>query len=208
MKTKNRIKAELDRMIPHPKCPLNYTKDYELLLAVMLSAQTTDERVNMVTEKLFQYDIEELANMEIEAIENIIKPVGTQRRKAEYVKRITTSLIENYEGKVPHDRVYIESLPGVGHKTCNVVFAELFKEPSLAVDTHVTRVSKRLGLAQEKDDVLTIEKKLCDYFEMEDWREVHVQLVLFGRHCCKAIKPLCQDCPFKNRECKKTQCQN
>ena len=203
MKTKCRIKKELDLLIPNPKCPLNYSKDYELLLAVMLSAQTTDERVNQVTTELFKYDIEELSKLDVSVIEQIIKPVGTQKRKAEYIHRITCSLIEDYGGTVPHDREYVESLPGVGHKTCNVVFAEIFKEPSLAVDTHVTRVSKRLGLAKETDDVLTIEKKLCAYFDMEDWREVHVQLVLFGRHYCKAVKPLCTDCPFRHRECKK-----
>lgn len=205
MKKDNRIKKELDCLVPHPKCPLNYTKDYELLLAVMLSAQTTDERVNIVTEELFKYDIHELATLDVGVIENIIKPVGTQRRKAEYIKRITSSLIENYDGSVPHDRAYVESLPGVGHKTCNVVFAELFKEPSLAVDTHVTRVSRRLGLALNEDDVSVIEAKLCEYFDREDWREVHVQLVLFGRHKCKAIKPLCESCPFKDRECKKSR---
>ena len=111
--------------------------------------------------------------------------------------------MKDRDGHVPHDRPYVENLSGVGHKTCNVVFSELFKEPSLAVDTHVTRVSKRLGLVSENDNVEEIEKKLCAYFDKDDWREVHVQLVLFGRHHCKAIKPLCEDCPFKNSECKK-----
>lgn len=202
MKTNN-IKKELDKLIPNPRCPLNYTEDYELLLAVMLSAQSTDERVNQVTKELFKYDLRELSEMDTEIIEEMIKPVGTQRRKASYIKKIAHSLLRDYDGKVPHDRDYIESLPGVGHKTCNVVLAEIFKEPSLAVDTHVTRVSKRLGLASDDDDVLTIEKKLCDHFDRKDWREVHVQMVLFGRHICKAIKPLCEDCPFHNRECKK-----
>ncbi len=203
MKTENRIKRELDILFPHPACPLNYTKDYELLLAVMLSAQTTDERVNMVTKELFAYSLRDLAELDSSVIEKIIAPVGLGRRKSEYIKKIATSLLENCDGHVPHDRTYVESLPGVGHKTCNVVFAEIFKEPSLAVDTHVTRVSKRLGLADQNDDVLTIEHKLCDYFDRKDWREVHVQLVLFGRHRCKALKPLCDDCPFKNVECKK-----
>ena len=202
MKTDN-IKRQLDLLIPHPKCPLNYTKDYELLLAVMLSAQTTDERVNMVTEKLFKYDLKELASLDVAQIEKMIKPVGTQKRKAEYIKKISNRLLTECDGKVPYDREYVESLPGVGHKTCNVVFAEIFAEPDLAVDTHVTRVSKRLGLAEPEDDVLTIERKLCDYFDRDDWREVHVQLVLFGRHHCKAIKPECKKCPFRHRECKK-----
>lgn len=203
MKTKNRIKRELDLLIPHPKCPLNYTKDYELLLAVMLSAQTTDIRVNEVTKVLFQYSLEELASLDTSKIESIIKPVGTQKRKAEYVHRIANKLLKDHDGHVPYDREYIENLPGVGHKTCNVVLAELFAEPSLAVDTHVTRVSKRLGLTSEDSNVEEIENDLCAYFDRKDWREVHVQLVLFGRHYCKAIKPICADCPFKNKECKK-----
>ena len=203
--TKNRIKRELDLLIPHPKCPLNYTKDYELLLAVMLSAQTTDERVNQVTEELFKYGLQELSKMSIENIEKIIKSVGMGKKKAEYVNHIAKRLLEDHAGKVPHDRTYVESLPGVGHKTCNVVFSELFGEPSLAVDTHVSRVSRRLGLTLDTDNVIKIEKKLCAYFDIEDWREVHVQLVLFGRHRCKAIKPLCEGCPFRYKECKKSQ---
>lgn len=202
MKT-DTIKPILDKLLPHPKCPLNYEKDYELLLAVMLSAQTTDERVNQVTDILFEYTLEDLAAMDLEKIEDIIKPVGMGKRKAQYVKSIAISLLKDRDGHVPHDRAYVENLSGVGHKTCNVVFSELFKEPSLAVDTHVTRVSKRLGLVSETDNVEEIEKKLCAYFDKDDWREVHVQLVLFGRHHCKAIKPLCEDCPFKNSECKK-----
>lgn len=197
------ILDNLDILVPNPKCPLNYKKDYELLLAVMLSAQTTDERVNKVTEELFKYDIFELADLDIHKIEEFIKPVGTQKRKAEYVKKIARKLIDECEGKVPFDREYIESLPGVGHKTANVVLSELFGEPSLAVDTHVTRVSKRLGLAKDNDDVSTIEKKLCKFFPKEKWSTVHVQLVLFGRYTCKAKNPMCDICPFKNSICKK-----
>lgn len=199
------ILKELDRFVPDPKCPLNYNKDYELLLAVMLSAQTTDDRVNMVTKELFKYDLRTLATIDREIIESIIKPVGTQKRKSIYVQMIARKLIECSDGKVPHDRSFVESLPGVGHKTTNVVFSELFNEPSLAVDTHVARVSKRLGLTDENDDVIEIEKKLCEFFPKERWARTHVQLVLFGRHKCKATKPLCDDCPFKNKICKKIQ---
>lgn len=202
MKSKEILEI-LDRLIPNPKCPLNYHKDYELLLAVMLSAQTTDDRVNMVTEELFKYDLQTLSNMPREDIEKIISPVGTQRRKSEYIKKIATKLIEDKGGVVPYDRLYVESLPGVGHKTCNVVFSELFKEPSLAVDTHVSRVSKRLGLALDEDDVIKIEEKLCAFFPKESWSKVHVQLVLFGRYTCKATKPNCESCPFRERQCKK-----
>ena len=118
------ILSALDTLIPDPKCALDYEKDYELLIAVMLSAQSTDKRVNIVTKELFKYNLEELANMDEEDIIKIIKSVGTYHKKAKFIKQIASSLIENYDGKVPHDRKYLESLPGVGHKTTNVVFIE------------------------------------------------------------------------------------
>lgn len=203
MMKSNVILEKLDSLVPNPICPLKYQKDYELLLAVMLSAQTTDDRVNEVTQELFKYTLEELETMDTEFIMNIIKPVGTQKRKSEYIKKIAHRLINDYNGHVPHNREYIESLPGVGHKTCNVVFSELFDEPALAVDTHVERVSKRLGLVEAIDNVDIIENKLMNFFPKEKWGRVHVQLVLFGRYTCKAKKPLCDNCPFKNIECKK-----
>lgn len=202
--TSKYILERLDKLVPNPKCPLQYSKDYELLLAVMLSAQTTDERVNSVTKELFKYNIDELANLDTSVIESIIKPVGTQKRKSIYVKEICNRLIKDYDGHVPHDRKYVESLPGVGHKTCNVLFSEIFDEPALAVDTHVTRVSKILGLTNENDDVLEIEHKLCAFFPKNKWARVHVQLVLFGRYTCKAKNPECTTCPF-NGKCLKTR---
>jgi len=198
---KNSICNKLNEIIPNPICPLNYSKDYELLLAVMLSAQTTDARVNALTKELFKYNIEELATMDIQTLERIIKPLGTYRRKAIYIKEISKALVKDFEGKVPYDRKYIENLKGVGHKTCNVVFSELFKEPTMPVDTHVSRVSKKLGLAEENDDVKVIEKKLMDYFDKKDWNKLHLQLVLFGRHHCTAKKPNCEECPFYKKEC-------
>lgn len=202
---KNNIVKKLDQIITNPSCPLNYTKDYELLIAVMLSAQTTDARVNMVTKELFKHDIYELASLEISKLEDIIKPLGTYHRKAIYIHEIANALVKDYNGTIPHDRIYIESLPGVGHKTCNVVFAELFKEPTIPVDTHVSRVSKRLGLAEEQDTVEIIEQKLMNTFESKKWNKLHLQLVLFGRHHCTAKKPNCDNCPFLNKECKYTK---
>lgn len=200
----NDIIKELDRLIPNPVCPLNYTKDYELLIAVMLSAQTTDDRVNEVTKELFKYDIYSLSKLDETIIEKIIKPVGTQKRKAHFVREISRMLVEDYNGVVPYNREYIESLPGVGHKTCNVLFSEIFHEPAFAVDTHVNRVSKRLGIAKEEDDVKIVEKKLCEYFPKEKWRKLHIQFVLFGRTICKSKGPKCDVCPFKNNQCKNT----
>ena len=134
--------------------------------------------------------------MDASKIEKIIKPVGTQKRKSEYVKRICQILLDKTDGEVPLDREFIESLPGIGHKTCNVVLSEIYDVPAIAVDTHVSRVSKRLGFAGYLDDVVKIEKKLCQKFPKEKWGRLHLQLVLFGRHYCKSQKPLCDGCPF------------
>ena len=198
----NSILNKLDIMIPDPKCELNYTKDYELLIATMLSAQTTDKKVNQVTKVLWdKYDIFKLVNANINDIENILKPLGTHKRKAIYVIEIAKRLVNDYNGIVPNDRSYIESLPGVGHKTCNIVLSNIYNVPAMAVDTHVTRVSKRLNIAKNDDDVLTIEKKLMKIIPKYKWGRTHHQLVLFGRYICKANNPLCNDCLLKE-ECK------
>lgn len=198
----NVILDKLDIMIPNPKCELNYNKDYELLIATVLSAQCTDKRVNMVTKELFsKYDIFTLKDANLRDIMNIIMPVGTFRRKAEYIKEISTRLVDDYNGIVPNDRKYLETLPGVGRKTCNVVLSNLYDVPAIAVDTHVHRVSKRLGLASNKDDVLKTEKKLMKKIPKDKWSRTHHQLVLFGRYICKSIKPECDKCLLKE-ECK------
>lgn len=190
----------LDEIIKNPKCELNYTKDYELLIAVMLSAQTTDKRVNEVDKILFsKYNtIEALNEAKIEDIINIIKSIGTYNKKAQNVKIIANSLIENYNGKVPNDRKYLESLKGVGRKTTNVVLSELFNEQCIAVDTHVKRVSIRLGLANKSDSILEIEKKLTKKFKKYNSKKIHHQLLLFGRYYCKAKNPLCENCKLKD----------
>ena len=190
----------LDELFPNPKCELNYNKDYELLIAVMLSAQTTDKRVNMVTEVLFKkYDtLEKLSNADIKDIIDIIRPIGTFNKKAENVISISKSLIKDKNGIVPNDRTYLESLSGVGRKTTNVVLSNLYNEPCIAVDTHVSRVSKRLNLAKENDDVLKIEKKLNKKFPKDKLSRLHHQMVLFGRYYCKAKSPLCENCKLKN----------
>lgn len=192
----------LDFYFPDPKCELNYTKDYELLIATVLSAQCTDKRVNMVTKELFlKYNLKDLMNAELIDIENIIRPCGSFTKKAYYIKSIATSLINNHDGVVPNNRDYLESLPGVGRKTCNVVLSNLFNVPAIAVDTHVARVSVRLGLANTDDTVLVIENKLMKKIPSEKWSRIHHQLVLFGRYKCKAKSPECDTCIFKN-DCK------
>lgn len=189
----------LDRLYPNPKCELNYNKDYELLIAVMLSAQTTDKRVNKVTEVLFNKykSIKELSKARISDIEDIIKEIGTFRRKARYVHEITKKIDDDGYDYVPNDRKYIESLPGVGHKSANVFLSNIYDEPAIAVDTHVSRVSKRLGLVYKNDDVVKIENKLMKKVPKDRWSKTHHQLVLFGRYNCKAVNPDCVNCEIK-----------
>ena len=193
---------KLDIMIPEVRCELNYNRDYELLIATVLSAQCTDKRVNEVTSVLFSnYDIYGLSKAKKSDIEKIIRSVGTSSRKSEFVLKIAQSLVNNYNGVVPNDREYLESLPGVGRKTCNVVLSNLFNVPAIAVDTHVERVSKRLGIAKKMDNVFTVEKKLMKKIPKDLWSRTHHQLVLFGRYICKAKKPECEQCLFYE-ECK------
>lgn len=191
-----KISLYLDELYPNPRCELNYTKDYELLLAVMLSAQTTDKRVNQVTAILFQKypTLHDLKEANLKDIEQIIKPIGTYTKKAKNVKEIASRLLLEQNGIVPNHRDYLETLPGVGRKTTNVVLSNLYNEACIAVDTHVTRVSIRLGLARKTDDVRTIENKLTKKFPKETLGRLHHQLVLFGRYHCKARNPECQNC--------------
>ena len=199
IKEKEKIKLiedYLDLLYNDAKCELNYNKDYELLIAVVLSAQTTDKRVNSVTPILFDRykTLEELSKANVEDISYIIRPIGTFRKKAIFIKEIARILHNDYNDKVPSDRKILEELPGVGRKTASVVLSNLFNERAIAVDTHVERVSKRLGLAEEEDSVLEVEKKLMNKFNKDKWSKLHHQLVLFGRYNCKAIKPDCKKC--------------
>ena len=203
----NKLLEYLDYLFPDPKCELIYETDYQLLIAVVLSAQSTDKRVNSVTPIIFSKykTLEELKNAPLEDLEEIIRPVGSFRKKAQYVKGIATRLVDEFDGKVPVDRGVLESFPGVGRKTVNVFLAEFYHYPAIAVDTHVERVSKRLKLAFLKDSVLDVERKLMKKVPKERWAKFHLQMVLFGRYYCKAVKPLCKDCPLKEycREKKK-----
>lgn len=203
----NKLLEYLDYLFPDPKCELIYETDYQLLIAVVLSAQSTDKRVNSVTPIIFSKykTLEELKNAPLEDLEEIIRPVGSFRKKAQYVKGIATRLVDEFDGKVPVDREVLESFPGVGRKTVNVFLAEFYHYPAIAVDTHVERVSKRLKLAFLKDSVLDVERKLMKKVPKERWVKFHLQMVLFGRYYCKAVKPLCKDCPLKEycREKKK-----
>ena len=196
----NNILNYLDELFLNPKCELNYIKDYEFLIAIVLSAQTTDKRVNKVTEVLFNKykSLEELSRADINDIEDIIREIGTFRRKSIYVKGIALKLVNDGYNYIPNDRKYIESLPGVGRKTANVFLSNIYSVEALAVDTHVSRVSKRLGLVNKNDDVLVIEKKLEKKIPRNRWGKTHHQLVLFGRYYCKAKNPECINCKLKD----------
>ncbi len=191
----NEILSGLDKMIENPRCELDYKKDYELLIATVLSAQCTDARVNKVTKVLWsKYDLKSLSNAKKSDIEKIIYSCGNYKKKSEYIINIAKSLLKDYDGKVPNDREYLESLSGVGRKTVNVVLSNIYNEPLIAVDTHVDRVSKRLGLANDKDNVLQVENKLMKKIPKNLWSRTHHQLVLFGRYICKSKKPNCNEC--------------
>lgn len=203
MKMNNNIKIigdYLDEMFPNPKPELIFHSDYELLLAVMLSAQTTDKRVNTVTAVMFNKypNLKKLMDAEIKDLENIIHPLGSFRKKAQYTKEIARIIVEEYNGVVPTDKDILTTLPGIGRKTANVFLSEFYGYPAIAVDTHVERVSKRLRMAYLKDDVYKVEKKLERKFPKEEWSKRHLQLVLFGRYHCKAIKPNCSNCKLKD----------
>ena len=195
-----KIEEYLEELYPDAHCELNYNKDYELLLAVMLSAQTTDKRVNKVTKVLFKkYDtLEKLSKADIKDLEDIIKEIGTYHKKAVFLKEIAETLTKDYNSVMPRDRNTLEKLPGVGRKTVNVVLGELGLVPTIAVDTHVNRVSKRLKLAKDTDSVLEVEKKLKRKIKRENWVKRHHQLIFFGRYHCKAVKPECKNCKLKD----------
>lgn len=188
----------LNYLYPNPKCELIYHKDYELLIAIVLSAQSTDRRVNLTTPILFsRYNtLEKIMNAPLEDLEDIIHAVGSFHKKAYYVKEIARLLVEKCDGIVPINRDLLMTFPGVGRKTINVFFSEFYHIPAFAVDTHVERVSKRLGLCFKSDTVSKIEERLMKKFPKEEWGKRHLQMVLFGRYQCKSIKPRCGNCPF------------
>ena len=203
----NKLLDYLDYLFPNPKCELIYQKDYQLLMAVVLSAQSTDKRVNSVTPIIFSKypTLEDLKKANLSDLEEIMRPVGSFRKKAAFLKGIATRLVDEFNGVVPIDREVLESFPGVGRKTVNVFLGEFYGVPAIAVDTHVERVSKRLKLAYLNDSVLDVERKLMKKVPKDRWARFHLQMVLFGRYYCKAVKPLCKDCPLKEfcREKKK-----
>ena len=192
------VLKEIDKMFPNAECELIHSNPLELLIAVVLSAQTTDQSVNKVTKSLFSKykTVEDYAHANLKDMENDIKQIGLYRNKAKNIIGLANALIENFDGQVPQTKKELETLPGVGRKTANVVVSVAFGQPALAVDTHVERVSKRLKLSKKGDSVLDVEKKLCRIIPKERWTKTHHQLIFFGRYFCKATSPSCKDCPL------------
>lgn len=199
IKTKqDRILNTFDEMFPDARCVLNHSNNLELLVAVMLSAQTTDESVNKLTSHLFQKykTVDDYANASLSELESDLHSIGLYRNKAKNIKAMAVALQTRFNGVVPASHNALISLPGVGRKTANVVMAEGFGYPAIAVDTHVERISKRLGFAKPEDTVLTVEKKLMKTIPKNRWIKTHHQMIFFGRYHCKAMSPHCKECPL------------
>ena len=195
----NTLFSYLDELYPNAHCELNYKKDYEFLIAVMLSAQTTDKSVNQATAVLFDKykTLEELSKADVSDVAFIIRHLGMYQVKAQNVVKIANILVKQYNGKVPNDQNALLSMPGVGNKTKNCVLAELYNEPLLAIDTHMQRVGKRLGIADEKDSVEKIEQKYMSFIPKERVVKTNHQIIWFGRYFCKALSPNCVNCKLR-----------
>lgn len=185
-------------MFPDARCELNHENAFELTIAVLLSAQCTDATVNKVTADLFRkYKTpEDYVSVPLEELEQDIRKIGLFRSKAKHIQNLCRILLERYGGEVPREHERLVELPGVGRKTANVVVSNAFGVPAIAVDTHVERVSKRLGLAGWNDSVLEVEKKLMKRVPKEEWTLTHHRLIFFGRYHCKAQNPQCEVCPL------------
>lgn len=197
----------IGEMFPDAHCELNHSNPFELTIAVLLSAQCTDETVNKVTQGLFQKykRPEDYLAVSLDELEQDIRRIGLYRNKAKNIQKLCRILLDQYGGEVPKKHEQLVELPGVGRKTANVVVSNAFGISAIAVDTHVERVSKRLGLANWKDSVLEVEKKLMKQVPEEEWTLTHHRLIFFGRYHCKAQKPKCEICPLPDicREGKK-----
>ena len=178
----------MGKIFPEAKAELDHKNAFELLIAVILSAQTTDVGVNRVTPGLFaSYPTpEKMMNAQLEDLEEKLKTIGLYRNKAKFIKRTATKLVENFNSEVPSNRKDLESLPGVGRKTANVVMSVAFDEPAIAVDTHVERVSKKLGIVEEDATIIQVEKTLMDKIPKDLWSIAHHRLIFFGRYQCPA----------------------
>lgn len=192
------VSDTMKQMFPDAHCELTHQSPFELVVAVALSAQATDALVNKVTPGLFEAfpTVEAMAAADVSEIEALIKRIGLYRNKAKNVKALSEKIVNEHDGIVPSDRASLEALPGVGRKTANVVLSVAFHEPAFAVDTHVERVSKRLGICRWKDNVRQVEDTLMKKFPRDEWSQLHHQFIFFGRYHCKAQRPACETCPL------------
>jgi endonuclease-3 len=185
-------------MFPDAHCELNHANPFELTIAVLLSAQCTDETVNKVTATLFQKykRPEDYVAVPLEELEQDIRRIGLFRNKAKHIQALCRIVLDKYNGEIPEKHEQLVELPGVGRKTANVVVSNAFGVPAIAVDTHVERVAKRLAMASEKDTVLEVEHKLMKLVPKDEWTDTHHRLIFFGRYHCKAQNPQCIICPL------------
>ncbi|MFQ3543013.1 endonuclease III [Halobacillus rhizosphaerae] len=187
-----------EEMFPDAECELTHSNPFELLVAVVLSAQATDVLVNKVTPQLFEKykRPEDYTAVSTAELEQDIKSIGLYRSKAKNIKKLSATLLEKFNGVVPETKKELESLAGVGRKTANVVASVAFGVPAIAVDTHVERVSKRLGICRWKDSVLEVERTLMKKIPEEEWSVSHHRMIFFGRYHCKSQRPQCPECPL------------
>ena len=204
------ILQKLQALYPEPPIPLHHSDTYSLLIAVLLSAQCTDERVNQVTPALFKLADNPFAMAEqpVDAIRAIIRPCGLSPQKSTAIKRLSEILVEKYNGEVPADMAALETLPGVGHKTASVVMSQAFGVPAFPVDTHIHRLRQRWGLTSGKNVVQT-EKDLKRLFPKDRWNTLHLQIIYYGREYCSArgcdgtVCEICRTCYPKRKTPKK-----
>lgn len=200
------IQKTLEALYPEPPIPLDHKDPYTLLVAVLLSAQCTDERVNKITPALWALadNPADMAKIPVEEIKAVIRPCGLSPQKSKAISVLSQMLSEQYNGKVPADMAALETLPGVGHKTASVVMSQAFDIPAFAVDTHIHRLAQRWGLTNGKNVVQT-EKDLKRLFPQSSWNKLHVQIIYYGREYCSArgcdgtICPICTSC-YPNRK--------
>lgn len=206
------IQAKLAALYPDPPVPLDHTDAYTLLIAVLLSAQCTDKRVNQVTPALFALadTPAAMAALPEDEIRAVIRPCGLSPRKAEAIKRLSEILVEEYAGTVPDDLAALERLPGVGHKTASVVMAQAFGEPAFPVDTHIHRLAQRWGLSPGNNVVRT-ERDLKRLFPRAAWNDLHLQMIFYGREFCTArgcdgrVCEICRTCYPERKHPRKTR---
>ena len=192
-----KIAQILEDCFPNPQVPLDHKDPFTLLIAVLLSARCTDERVNLITPELFRLadTPQKMSKLPVETIQKIIRPCGLSPQKAKAISNLSKLIVQNHRGKVPQTFEELEELPGVGHKTASVVMAQAFDNPAFPVDTHIERLAKRWGLSSGKN-VKQIETDLKHAFPMTSWNKIHLQMIYFGRSYCPARNHAPDKCPI------------